>query len=72
MLVLVQLFFRDDIERMRMQCKLTCKYCTLWIEGSVMKNECVDCFNRLEAEGFQPLNTAYNGVVPFLRCYGLE
>jgi len=25
MLVLVQLFFRDDIERMRVQCKLTCK-----------------------------------------------
>jgi len=37
-----------------------------------MKNECVDCFNRLEAEGFQPLNTAYNRVVPFLRCCGLE
>jgi len=36
------------------------------------KNECVDCFNRLEAEGFQPLNIAYNGVAPFLRCCGLE
>jgi len=36
------------------------------------KTECVDCFNCLEAEGFQPLNTAYNGVVPFLRCRGLE
>jgi len=46
---------------------------TLRIKGSVDgKNQCVDCFNRLEAEGFQPLNTAYNGVAPFLRCCGLE
>ena len=36
------------------------------------KNECVHFFNQLEAEGFQPLNTAYYGVVPFLRCCGLE